>query len=89
MLKITLLCPSPFRKFPEAFMCLVGLSRYYPLDEETYPRFLHKNGEGGCLWLYMCRTTVGRMIPLFPVVPDRAESELEASVDKLFDKGGS
>ncbi|GJV82477.1 hypothetical protein Tco_1522375 [Tanacetum coccineum] len=40
--------PSPFLKFPEAFLCLVGLSRYYPLDEETYPRFLHKNREGGC-----------------------------------------
>ncbi|GKD50891.1 hypothetical protein Tco_1279867, partial [Tanacetum coccineum] len=37
--------PSPFRKFPEAFLCLVGLSCYYPLDEETYPWFLHKNGE--------------------------------------------
>ncbi|GKA78780.1 hypothetical protein Tco_0785317, partial [Tanacetum coccineum] len=46
--------PSPFRKFPEAFMCLVGLSRHYTLDEETYPWFLHKNGEGGCLLLYMC-----------------------------------
>nr|GEX86484.1 hypothetical protein [Tanacetum cinerariifolium] len=31
--------PSPFRKFLEAFMCLVGLSRHYTLDEETYPRF--------------------------------------------------
>ncbi|GKE65505.1 hypothetical protein Tco_1519666, partial [Tanacetum coccineum] len=37
--------PSPFRKFPEALLCLVGLSRHYTLDEETYPQFLHKNGE--------------------------------------------
>ncbi|GJV58194.1 hypothetical protein Tco_1459199 [Tanacetum coccineum] len=37
--------PSLFWKFPEAFSCLVGLSRHYTLDEETYPRFLHKNGE--------------------------------------------
>ncbi|GJR83123.1 putative reverse transcriptase domain-containing protein [Tanacetum coccineum] len=29
--------PFPFWKFPEAFMCLVGLSRHYTLDEETYP----------------------------------------------------
>ncbi|GKA29689.1 hypothetical protein Tco_0715934 [Tanacetum coccineum] len=29
--------PSSFRKFPEAFLCLVGLSRHYTLDEETYP----------------------------------------------------
>ncbi|GKF25794.1 hypothetical protein Tco_0081688, partial [Tanacetum coccineum] len=38
--------PSSFRKFPEAFLCLVGLSRHYTLDEETYPWVLHKNGEG-------------------------------------------
>ncbi|GKD47430.1 hypothetical protein Tco_1272075 [Tanacetum coccineum] len=35
--------PSPFQKFPEAFLCLVGLSRHYTLDEETYPQFLYKN----------------------------------------------
>ncbi|GJV73946.1 hypothetical protein Tco_1493941 [Tanacetum coccineum] len=34
-------------------------------------------------------TTVGRVVPLLPIAPDRAESELEASVDKLFDEGGS
>nr|GEV69087.1 hypothetical protein [Tanacetum cinerariifolium] len=39
--------PSMFWKFIEAFLCLVGLSRHYTLDEETYPWFLHKNSEGG------------------------------------------
>ncbi|GKG51679.1 hypothetical protein Tco_0544317, partial [Tanacetum coccineum] len=28
-------------------------------------------------------------VPLLPVAPARVESELEASVDKLFDEGGS
>ncbi|GJT35977.1 hypothetical protein Tco_0926396 [Tanacetum coccineum] len=28
-----------------SILCLVGLSRHYTLDEETYPWFLHKNGE--------------------------------------------
>ncbi|GKB54290.1 hypothetical protein Tco_0905043 [Tanacetum coccineum] len=37
--------PSLFQKFLEAFLYLVGLSRYYTLDEETYPLFLHKNRE--------------------------------------------
>nr|GEX02985.1 proteasome subunit alpha type-5-like [Tanacetum cinerariifolium] len=32
---------------------------------------------------------VGRVVPLLPVSPTRAESELEASVEKLFDEGGS
>ncbi|GJR62662.1 hypothetical protein Tco_1504824 [Tanacetum coccineum] len=34
-------------------------------------------------------TTVGRTVPLLPVAPARAESELDASVDRLFDEGGS
>nr|GEY03583.1 putative ribonuclease H-like domain-containing protein [Tanacetum cinerariifolium] len=37
--------PFPFKKIPEAFLCLVGVSRHYTLDEETYPWFLYKNGE--------------------------------------------
>ncbi|GKD76406.1 hypothetical protein Tco_1339027, partial [Tanacetum coccineum] len=57
--------PSPFRKFPEAFMCL---------------------NEGEPLLL---KTTIGRIIPLLPVAPDRGVSKLEASVNRIFDKGGS
>ncbi|GKG00715.1 hypothetical protein Tco_0302405, partial [Tanacetum coccineum] len=34
-------------------------------------------------------TTVSRTISLLPVAPKRAESELEASVERLFDEGGS
>ncbi|GJV63346.1 hypothetical protein Tco_1474174 [Tanacetum coccineum] len=34
-------------------------------------------------------TTVGRVVPLLPVAPARSEAALEASVDKLFDEGGS
>ncbi|GJY67939.1 hypothetical protein Tco_0470921 [Tanacetum coccineum] len=103
--------PSPFWKFPEAFLCLVGLSRYYPLDEETYPRFLHKNREDMDIFTFihtsdptkvkiverernedeslLLQTGVDRMVPLLLVAPDRAGSELEASVDRLFDDGGS
>nr|GEW22730.1 hypothetical protein [Tanacetum cinerariifolium] len=33
--------------------------------------------------------TVGRTVPLLPVAPDRVESDLEASVDRLFDEGVS
>nr|GEY40462.1 hypothetical protein [Tanacetum cinerariifolium] len=32
---------------------------------------------------------VGRVVSLLPVAPTRAKSELEASVDRLFDEGGS
>ncbi|GKE82322.1 hypothetical protein Tco_1552322 [Tanacetum coccineum] len=34
-------------------------------------------------------TTIGRTAPLLPDAPERAESELEASVERLFDEGGS
>nr|GEU38377.1 transposase (putative), gypsy type [Tanacetum cinerariifolium] len=36
--------PAPFRKFPEPFLCFIGMSRYYTLDEDTYPSFLHDDG---------------------------------------------
>nr|GEV25357.1 putative transposase (putative), gypsy type [Tanacetum cinerariifolium] len=45
--------PSPFRKFPEAFLCLVGLSHHYTLDEETYPQFVHKDGEDMDLFAFI------------------------------------
>ncbi|GJY25605.1 hypothetical protein Tco_0400331, partial [Tanacetum coccineum] len=103
--------PSSFQKFLEAFLCLVGLSRHYTLDEETYPRFLHKNGEEMDIFAFihtidptkvkiverewnegeplLLETTIGRTVPLLPVAPDRAESELNASVERIFDEGGS
>ncbi|GKC54219.1 hypothetical protein Tco_1076964 [Tanacetum coccineum] len=37
--------PFPFRKFPEEFLCLVGLSRHYTLDEESYSSFVDKDEE--------------------------------------------
>nr|GFD28733.1 hypothetical protein [Tanacetum cinerariifolium] len=37
----------------------------------------------------LLETTVGRTVLLLPVASDRDKSELDASVDKLFDEGGS
>ncbi|GKF07928.1 hypothetical protein Tco_0042152, partial [Tanacetum coccineum] len=94
--------PAPFRKFLEPFLCLVGMSRYYTLDKDTYSSFLHddrtvadptkvkvgerERAEGEARLL---DSTVGRVVPLLPVALARAESELEASVDRLFNEGGS
>ncbi|GKE12599.1 hypothetical protein Tco_1416150, partial [Tanacetum coccineum] len=36
---------APFHKFPEPFLCLVGISRYYELDENVYPVFLTDDDE--------------------------------------------
>ncbi|GJT36429.1 hypothetical protein Tco_0926848 [Tanacetum coccineum] len=103
--------PAPFHKYPEPFLCLIGISRNYTLDEDTYPQFLRDNDEEMDLLsfiqtanptnvrvgerqraegeLKLLDTTVGRVVPLLPVAPARASSELEASVDKLFDERGS
>ncbi|GJR65650.1 hypothetical protein Tco_0011715 [Tanacetum coccineum] len=37
----------------------------------------------------LLETTIGHTVPLLLIMPACAESELEASVDMLFDKGGS
>nr|GEU48472.1 reverse transcriptase domain-containing protein [Tanacetum cinerariifolium] len=74
--------PSPFRKFPKEFLCLVGLDRHYTLDEETYPWFLHKNGEDMDLFAFIHTPDPNK-------VKIVEQDELETSIDKLFDEGGS
>ncbi|GKE35156.1 hypothetical protein Tco_1454478, partial [Tanacetum coccineum] len=36
---------SSFLRFPEEFLCWVGISRNYLLNKDTYPRFEYENGE--------------------------------------------
>ncbi|GJY40827.1 hypothetical protein Tco_0428097, partial [Tanacetum coccineum] len=42
---------APFRRYPKCFLCLVGLSPYYPFDGNSYPAFEYPNGSGGCYFL--------------------------------------
>nr|GEZ14682.1 transposase (putative), gypsy type [Tanacetum cinerariifolium] len=103
--------PAPFHKYPKSFLCLVGISHYYTLDEDAYPEFLGDNDEGMDLLAFirtadptkvrvaerqgaedeprLLESTVGSVVSLLPIAPARASSELEASVDKLFDEGAS
>nr|GEV01134.1 hypothetical protein [Tanacetum cinerariifolium] len=74
--------PSMFWKFLEAFLCLVGLSRHYTLDEETYPWFLHKNREEMDIFAFIHTPN-----PTKVRVVERERNE--ASVDRIFDEGGS
>ncbi|GJY94860.1 hypothetical protein Tco_0511221, partial [Tanacetum coccineum] len=37
--------PTPFHMYPEPFLCLMGISRNYTLDEDTYPQFLREDDE--------------------------------------------
>ncbi|GJS06969.1 hypothetical protein Tco_0363765 [Tanacetum coccineum] len=68
--------PTPFQKFPEPFLCLIGMSHNYTLDEDTYPTFLHDDGMEMDLFTFI-------------EVADPTKSELEASVERFFDEGGS
>ncbi|GJY64528.1 hypothetical protein Tco_0465988 [Tanacetum coccineum] len=103
--------PAPFHKYLEPFLCLVGINRYYTLDENTYPQFLRDNNEEMDLLAFirttdptkvriserqcgedepkLLDTTVAHTVPLLPVAPARAQSELDASVDRLFDEEGN
>ncbi|GJZ14929.1 gypsy type transposase [Tanacetum coccineum] len=36
---------SPFLRFPEEFLCWVGISRNYLIKKDTYPRFEYENRE--------------------------------------------
>ncbi|GJW14426.1 hypothetical protein Tco_0018559, partial [Tanacetum coccineum] len=103
--------PAPFHKYLKHFLCLIGISRNYTLDKDTYPQFLGDNDEEMDLLSFirtadptkvrvgerqrakgepkLLDTTVGRVVPLLPVALPCASSELEASVEKLFDEGGS
>ncbi|GJR00629.1 hypothetical protein Tco_0523613, partial [Tanacetum coccineum] len=40
-----------FRRYPECFLCLVGLSPYYSFDENSYPAFEYSDGTGRCYFL--------------------------------------
>ncbi|GJX13806.1 hypothetical protein Tco_0205564 [Tanacetum coccineum] len=103
--------PTLFRKFLEPFLCLIGMSRNYTLNEDAYPTFLHDDGTEMDLFASiqvvnptkvkvgereraegearLLDSTVGRVVPLLLVALARADSELEASVDKMFDECGS
>nr|GEY78542.1 hypothetical protein [Tanacetum cinerariifolium] len=69
--------PKSFEFNTEYFATLVAL----PAPFHKYPKpFLYFVASG---------STVGRVVPLLPIAHAHASSELEASVDKLFDEGAS
>ncbi|GKA76706.1 hypothetical protein Tco_0783167 [Tanacetum coccineum] len=42
---------APFRRYLECFLCLVGLSQYYPFVKNSYLDFEHPDGSSGCYFL--------------------------------------
>ncbi|GJW10424.1 hypothetical protein Tco_1576251 [Tanacetum coccineum] len=63
---------SPFLRFPEEFLCWVGISRNYLLNKDTYPRFEYENGEEMDLNAFI-RTAEPRKVRI--VERARAENE--------------
>ncbi|GJX58555.1 hypothetical protein Tco_0289945 [Tanacetum coccineum] len=45
--------PAPFRKFLEPFLCFVGISRYYDLDENCYSNFWANDDEDMFLFAFI------------------------------------
>nr|GEU31855.1 hypothetical protein [Tanacetum cinerariifolium] len=84
--------PALFHKYPKPFLCLIGMSQmdlisFIRIANPTKVRIgkRERNEDEPKL----LETTIGRVVPLLPVAPDRSSGELEASVDKLFDEGRS
>ncbi|GKA80231.1 hypothetical protein Tco_0786827, partial [Tanacetum coccineum] len=69
--------PASFRKYPKPFICLVGISSNYTLDEDTYPIFLHDNDEDMNLLAFIHHTD-----PTKVKIGERERAEGEA---KLLD----
>ncbi|GJZ97265.1 hypothetical protein Tco_0669718 [Tanacetum coccineum] len=78
--------PAPFQKFPNPFLYM-DLFAFIQVVDPTKVKVVereHAEGEEKLL-----DSTVGHVVLLIPVALTRAESELEASVENLFDEGGS
>ncbi|GJS38617.1 hypothetical protein Tco_0563660 [Tanacetum coccineum] len=86
---------SPFLRFPEEFLCWVGISRNYLLNKDSYPRFEYEDGEGGFFFLVVERpraenegpiVTVAknRTVTLLPTSVVRSSGELSTSVEREF-----
>ncbi|GJR25444.1 hypothetical protein Tco_1101676 [Tanacetum coccineum] len=78
--------PTPFWKFPEPFLCLVGMSRYYTLDEDTYPIFLYDDRTEMDLSAFI---HVADPTKVKVAERERAGGKQDLWILPLFDEGGS
>ncbi|GKA32010.1 hypothetical protein Tco_0718377 [Tanacetum coccineum] len=66
---------SLFLRFPEEFLCWVGISRNYLLNKDTYPRFEYENGEVMNLNAFICTAD-----PREVMIVERARAENERPI---------
>ncbi|GKB92457.1 hypothetical protein Tco_0964729, partial [Tanacetum coccineum] len=67
------------RKYPEIFLCLVGLSRSFT-ETEVRPTLLHNNDEGRCLVKTGERTLAENEVPLMTETEDRVISPFSQTI---------
>ncbi|GJX97218.1 hypothetical protein Tco_0353016 [Tanacetum coccineum] len=70
---------SPFLRFPEEFLCWVGISRNYLLNKDTYPALARAENERPIVTVAKHRT-----VTLLPTLVVRSSGELSASVVREF-----
>ncbi|GKE12369.1 hypothetical protein Tco_1415920, partial [Tanacetum coccineum] len=74
---------APFRRYPECFLALVGLSIYYPFDENTYPAFEGPDKKDMGLLDYI-RTADPRKVQAVEVEKGREQVKLLDSIKHCF-----
>ncbi|GJT02948.1 hypothetical protein Tco_0824117 [Tanacetum coccineum] len=83
--------PAPIHKYLEPILYLVGIKidllSFIQTADPTKVRFGERQRAEDEPRLL--DTTIGRVVPLLQIAPARAESELDASVDKLFNECGN
>ncbi|GJR89908.1 hypothetical protein Tco_0213919 [Tanacetum coccineum] len=74
---------APFRRYPECFLALVGLSPYYPFGENTYPAFERPDGTDMGLLDYI-RTADPRKVQTVEVRKGEEQVTLFDSIKHCF-----
>ncbi|GJZ33895.1 hypothetical protein Tco_0579331 [Tanacetum coccineum] len=76
---------APFKKFPEPFLCFVGICRYYELDVNYYPTYLTDDDEGEREVregeVPLLELTRGRVV-LLPGVNDQGDANIQGVVNE-------
>ncbi|GKB43456.1 hypothetical protein Tco_0888398 [Tanacetum coccineum] len=83
--------PAPFRKFLKPFLCFVGISRYYDLDEDCYPTFWANVDEDLFAFINhaevsLLQLTRGRVVP-FAGVNDQENVNVQGVGDADVNEG--
>ncbi|GJY18882.1 hypothetical protein Tco_0390373 [Tanacetum coccineum] len=74
---------APFRRYPECFLCLVGLSPYYPFDENSYPAFEYPDGTEMGLFDFI-KTANPRKVQAVEVQKGAGQVKLLKSIKHYF-----